>query len=265
MSDYLVLSSYEALYVEQTRLRRYEAELNEQLLIRGALLKREELANHRQHVKLIAQVEMLRCESTCLQALIVNDRETMIACEHRFRQMSNDSRLAATERKECNSSVAEEIRRLTAEISNRGNTPNRGISSAFTVIHSEDAKMEAVMKNCAELAVVRSTLDSCVSRHQMALRRLEEAADKERERHMQTATELSRICSELKAQVLHLREELRKINPPELAVELFGWVGVVTKMVRTKVRWDFAHQICMLNVVAMEGLRLQLRDMEGKK
>ena len=255
MNDLLVLTSYEQLQAEQARLDQSEAWLNESIRLRSALLKREEMANQRQLTSLLIQAEMLRCESECLQALAENRREWVEALEKRCHQMANEARRASLERKQYNERVTDEIARLRKLLpaAAHGAPP-------FSLFKNETEKMEAVVQNYAQLAFVRSAVDACPARHQELMRRLEASASEGREQHMRSATELSRACYDLKTQILGQRRVLREAHAPEEAAALVVWAESVGKTARAKARWNVMHQVCMLGVVVMEGLRLRVEE-----
>jgi hypothetical protein len=255
MNDLLVFTSYEQLQAEQARLDQSEAWLNESVRLRSALLKREEAANQRQLTNLLIRAEMLRCESECLQALAENRREWVEALEKRCHQMANEARRASLERKQYNERVTDEISRLCKLLPATAQS-----APPFALLKNETEKMDAVVQNYAQLAFVRSAVDAFPARHQELMRRLEASANEGREQHMRSATELSRACYDLKTQILGQRRVLREMHAPEEAAALVVWAESVGKTARAKARWDVLHQVCMLGVVVMEGLRLRVED-----
>ena len=253
MNDFLVLSSYEELQAEQARLHQSEAGLSEKLRLRGALLKREEVANRRQLTNLMIRVEMLRCEDECLQALVKHNRHKVASLEEKYHRMVNEARRASVERKEYNAYVTEEIKRLCQMLPVTAQD-----ASHFALFKNETEKMEAVVQNFTQLAVVRSAVHTSSTRHEEVLRRLEASANEGREQHLRSATELSRMCYDLKSHILKGRRILREVHVPEEAATLVAWAESVGRMARAKARWDVTHQVCMLGVVVMEGLRLRV-------
>lgn len=260
MNDLLVLSSFEALRYEQLRLDRSEAELNEKLRLRGALLKREEVANRRQLTNLIIRVQMLQCENICLGFLLRGDRDNMKLIEHNYQLAISDSKRAANERKEYNAFVAQEIQRLSKLCQSDPSSPP---SNTFPVFTSEAEKMDAVVHNYSQLTIVRTAADESTARHAEALRRLEDSARDGREKHMAAATELSRACYDLKGQIVTQRVELRQLYTPDHANGLVCWAESMGRTARAKARWDFMHPVCMLDVVMLEGLRLRVEEEMG--
>jgi hypothetical protein len=249
MNDLLVLASFEALRCERLLLERSESELNEKLRVRGVLLKREEVSNRRQLASLLARVHMLKCESECLEVLLRDDRAEAAQMDARIETAVSESRRAANDRKEFNG-------RLDAAIRNFSLQAGRPDSLAFPLFTSEADKLNAIVLNYAELALVRAAVESSSTRHAEALLRLEESAREGRERHMTEATDLSRTLYDLKAHILEQRLMLRRLWVPDDAHRLMGWAESVSKKARSRVRWDLMHPVCMLEVVMLEGLRL---------
>ena len=253
MSDLLVLTSFEALRCERLRLERSDAELNEKLRLRGVLLKREEVANRRQFATLLSRVHMLQCESECLEVLLKDDRAEAARMDARFETAVAESRRAANERKEFNGRLAAAIR----SVSFQARQPDED-SPAFPLYTSDADKMDVIVRNYSEMVLVRAAVESSPTRHAEALHRLEESAREERERHMAAATDLSRTMFNLKAQIVEQRQRLRQIYAPDDAHRLVCWAESVSKKARSKVRWDLMHPVCMLEVVMLEGLKLNL-------
>jgi hypothetical protein len=264
MNDILVLSSFEALRHEKLRLDRSEAELNDKLRLRGVLLKLEEVANRRQLTNLLVRVQMLQCESTCLGVLVKDDREEIALTEKRYASAMVESRRAANDRKEYNTYLACEIRRLSGACRLDESARAQSLCT-FPVFMSDAEKFDAVVQNYAELALVRTAVESSTARHEEMLRRLEDTARDGREKHMAAATDLSRTCCDLKAHIIKQRLELRQLYSPEDASRLICWAETVSSNARAKARWDFMHPVCMLDVVMLEGLRLRVLEEEEER
>jgi hypothetical protein len=257
MNDLLVLTSFEALRHEKLRLSRSDVELSEKMRLRGALLKREEVANRRQLTSLLVRVQMLQCESVCLGGVVSNNGGEVVRIEKRYETAMGESRRAANERKVYNGLIAAEILHL----SQMCRLADESAPQSFSLLMNDTDKFDAVVQNYSQLALVRTAVESTATRHEEALRRLDDSAREGRDKHMAAATELSRTCFNLKMRIIDQRLELRQHFPPEDAGRLICWAESVSRTARAKARWDFMHPVCMLDVVMLEGLRLRVVEL----
>lgn len=253
MKDLLVLASFEALVAEQRRLDKLENILKQEMHTRSLAFKHEERVNQMQLNGMLAKIDMLRCESTCLQAMLIGERVWAEDYRAWLVQAAQTARILAKQRETHNVWIAKEIERLGEEIKVLEHKP----MPDFSLLHTDADKDAAVDRNYSQMSAIREQLAKFASHCETVLQRLDDSAQSGRDIHAEAMSNAAKVCNELRSKVISMRKELRALYSNEMVV----WAESVGKIARTKARWDMMFPVCPLDLVVFEAFRQRRMDL----
>ena len=253
-----LLQALEVLNCELVQYRQLEEELQHQISVRSAALKQEEALIRKELDGVLIRHEMLQCEHSSLDAILRGDRVWVIRYQSWYMSAVLTSKSAAMERMGQNAWITQEITRLQAEIhcleADRAQQQHSDSTRCDVAIDSPSLLLQRAQ-------LVREAKDRFAAHSERVLGSLEINAQAGRERHGRVLQQMNEAVLVLRGEIVAMRNFLREMYPPDVANELITWAEAGGRIARSKARWDFQHLLCPLDLVILEGLRLQLADL----